>query len=42
MVTDALARARGLDAGFGRGTTGHEVASFLVRRLRALHNRQLK
>jgi D-ornithine 4,5-aminomutase subunit beta len=33
-VTDAMARAHGMDAGFGRGTTGHEVASFLVRFLR--------
>ena len=36
QVTDALARACGMDAGFGRGTTGHDVASCLVRRLRAL------
>jgi D-ornithine 4,5-aminomutase subunit beta len=36
MVTDALARACGMDAGFGRGATGHDVASFLVQRLRAL------
>ena len=35
QVTDAMARAHGMDAGFGRGTTGHEVASFLVRILRA-------
>lgn len=35
QVTDALARAHGMDAGFGRGTTGREVASFLVRTLRA-------
>jgi len=41
MVTDALARACGLDAGFGRGTTGHDVASFLVRRLRALEDGSL-
>ncbi|HEX9260503.1 MAG TPA: D-ornithine 4,5-aminomutase subunit OraE [Acidimicrobiales bacterium] len=34
QVTDALARACGLDAGFGRGATGHDVASFIVRRLR--------
>jgi D-ornithine 4,5-aminomutase subunit beta len=31
QVTDAMARACGLDAGFGRGTSGREVASFLVR-----------
>jgi len=32
-VSDQLARKCGLDAGFGRGTTGWEVASFLVRAL---------
>ncbi len=31
QVTDDLARSAGLDAGFGRGTTGHDVASALVR-----------
>jgi D-ornithine 4,5-aminomutase subunit beta len=36
QVTDALARACGLDAGFGRGTTGRDVASFIVRKLRAI------
>lgn len=35
QITDELARACGLDAGFGRGTTGREVASFVVRALRA-------
>jgi D-ornithine 4,5-aminomutase subunit beta len=34
QVDDALARECGLDAGFGRGTTGQDVASFVVRRLR--------
>jgi D-ornithine 4,5-aminomutase subunit beta len=34
QVTDALARACGLDAGFGRGTTGRDVGSFIVRALR--------
>ncbi len=34
QVTDDLARACGMDAGFGRGATGRDVASFLVRRLR--------
>jgi D-ornithine 4,5-aminomutase subunit beta len=34
QVTDALARECGMDAGFGRGTTGQDVASFVVRRLR--------
>jgi D-ornithine 4,5-aminomutase subunit beta len=36
QVTDDAARACGMDAGFGRGTTGRQVASFLVRRLREL------
>jgi len=34
QVSDAVARECGLDAGFGRGTTGQDVASFIVRRLR--------
>jgi D-ornithine 4,5-aminomutase subunit beta len=34
QVTDDVARACGMDAGFGRGTTGQDVASFVVRRLR--------
>jgi D-ornithine 4,5-aminomutase subunit beta len=34
QVTDETARACGMDAGFGRGTTGQDVASFVVRRLR--------
>jgi len=33
QITDDLARECGLDAGFGRGTTGHDVASFLVKSL---------
>jgi D-ornithine 4,5-aminomutase subunit beta len=33
QVTDALARECGLDAGFGRGAKGQDVATFLVRRL---------
>lgn len=33
-VTDELAHECGLDAGFGRGTTGRDVATFLVRELR--------
>ncbi|MDH3239521.1 MAG: D-ornithine 4,5-aminomutase subunit OraE [Alphaproteobacteria bacterium] len=36
QVTDELAQACGLDAGFGRGTTGRDVASFIVRRLQAM------
>jgi D-ornithine 4,5-aminomutase subunit beta len=35
QMTNALARECGMDAGFGRGTTGRDVASFLVRTLRA-------
>ncbi len=31
QITDELAKECGLDAGFGRGTTGHDVASFLVK-----------
>ncbi len=34
QVSDALARHCSLDAGFGRGATGWEVASVLVRALR--------
>ncbi|MEJ1410255.1 MAG: LuxR family transcriptional regulator, partial [Candidatus Sedimenticola sp. (ex Thyasira tokunagai)] len=34
QVSDQLARECGLDAGFGRGTRGQEVANFLVRKLR--------
>jgi D-ornithine 4,5-aminomutase subunit beta len=34
QVTDELALSAGLDAGFGRGTRGIEVASFVVRHLR--------
>ena len=34
QVTDKLARKHGMDAGFGRGATGRDVASFLVRALR--------
>jgi D-ornithine 4,5-aminomutase subunit beta len=35
QVTDELARDCGLDAGFGRGTSGRDVASFLVRALQS-------
>jgi D-ornithine 4,5-aminomutase subunit beta len=34
QVTDELARECGMDAGFGRGATGRDVASFLVCALR--------
>lgn len=39
QVSDELARGAGMDAGFGRGTRGHEVASFVVRTLRARETR---
>jgi D-ornithine 4,5-aminomutase subunit beta len=35
QITDELARECGMDAGFGRGTRGRDVASFVVRTLRA-------
>jgi D-ornithine 4,5-aminomutase subunit beta len=35
QVTDALARECGMDGGFGRGATGRDVASFLIRTWRA-------
>lgn len=35
QVTDEIAKESGLDAGFGRGTKGIDVASFLVKTLRA-------
>jgi len=34
QVTDELARSWGMDAGFGRGTKGLDVASFMVRAMR--------
>jgi D-ornithine 4,5-aminomutase subunit beta len=34
QITDELARACGMDAGFGRGAKGRDVASFVVRTLR--------
>ncbi len=34
QVTDELAKAWGMDAGFGRGAKGRDVASFLVTALR--------
>lgn len=34
QVTDKLARECGMDAGFGHGTTGRDVASFLMQTLR--------
>jgi len=35
QITPEMARACGMDGGFGRGTTGRDVASFLVRAWRA-------
>jgi D-ornithine 4,5-aminomutase subunit beta len=35
QITDAIARQCGMDAGFGRGTSGRDLASFLVRTWRA-------
>ena len=35
-VTDETARDCGMDAGFGKGTVGRDVASFIVRRMREL------
>jgi D-ornithine 4,5-aminomutase subunit beta len=37
-ITEDMARDCGMDAGFGRGTTGRDVASFLVRRMRTLED----
>jgi D-ornithine 4,5-aminomutase subunit beta len=36
QISDDIARECHMDAGFGRGTSGREVASFLVRRLREM------
>ena len=33
QITDQMAREEGLDAGFGRGTKGIDVASFIIRKL---------
>lgn len=41
QVTDDMAREEGLDAGFGRGTKGIEVASYLVRARAAREGRDL-
>jgi len=35
QITDEMARECGMDAGFGRGTKGRDVASFIVRKLRS-------
>lgn len=36
QITNDIAKACGIDAGFGRGTTGLDVAGFLVRRRREI------
>ncbi len=36
QVTNEIAKAEGMDAGFGRGTKGHEVASFVVKKLKSM------
>ncbi|MDD4658818.1 MAG: hypothetical protein PHW26_07270, partial [Eubacteriales bacterium] len=36
QVTNDIAVEEGMDAGFGRGTHGHAVASFLVEKRRKL------
>lgn len=33
QVTDEIAKANGMDAGFGRGSKGHHVASFIIETL---------
>jgi D-ornithine 4,5-aminomutase subunit beta len=38
QITDEIARQCGMDAGFGRGTKGRDVGSFIVRRLRQLEH----
>nr|WP_032122855.1 D-ornithine 4,5-aminomutase subunit OraE [Clostridium amazonitimonense] len=36
QVTDEIARANGMDVGFGRGSNGTDVASFIIKRLMGL------
>jgi D-ornithine 4,5-aminomutase subunit beta len=36
QVTPDIASAQGVDAGFGRGTKGRDVASFLVKRMKEM------
>lgn len=38
QVSDAIARECGMDAGFGRGTNGRQIASWIVSRLRDLED----
>ncbi len=35
QITDEIAKECGMDAGFGRGTTGEQVASYIVKKLRS-------
>lgn len=38
QVTDEIAKANGMDAGFGRGSKGHHVATFIVEELQKRNN----
>ena len=38
QVTDEIAKANGMDAGFGRGSKGHHVATFIVEELQKRMN----
>jgi D-ornithine 4,5-aminomutase subunit beta len=40
QVTPETAKAQGVDAGFGRGTKGRDVASFLVKRLKEMNHHE--
>ena len=40
QVNDAMAVECGMDAGFGRGTKGRHVASFIVRKMMGKKNHQ--
>jgi len=40
QVTNEIAVEAGMDAGFGRGTHGNDVASFLVKRRREKQNNE--
>jgi D-ornithine 4,5-aminomutase subunit beta len=38
QVTNEIAKDAGMDAGFGRGSHGIDVASFMVKRRREMQN----
>ncbi|TVP96605.1 MAG: LuxR family transcriptional regulator [Acholeplasmatales bacterium] len=40
QVTPEIARKHQIDQGFGRGTKGHHIASYLVKRLQEMHHDQ--